>query len=82
MTDVLGYAAAVLTTFAFVPQVVKAWRSRSTRDLSGLTLGSFSLGVFLWLVYGIVLGAAPIVAANATTFALTVVLVVLKIRHR
>jgi len=82
MTDALGYSAAILTTFAFVPQVIKAWRTKSTRDLSAATLGAFSLGVFLWLVYGLVLGAAPIVAANATTFALTVVLVGLKIRHR
>jgi len=79
--DLLGYAAAILTTLAFVPQVVKTWRSKSARDLSGLTLGAFSLGVFLWLVYGIALGAAPIIAANATTFLLSVVLIGLKIRH-
>jgi len=79
--DLLGYAAAILTTLAFVPQVVKTWRSKSARDLSGVTLGAFSLGVILWLVYGIALGAAPIIAANATTFLLSVVLVGLKIRH-
>ena len=79
--DLLGYAAAVLTTLAFVPQVVKTWRSKSAHDLSGLTLGAFSLGVFLWFVYGVALGAAPIIAANATTFILSLALVVLKVRH-
>jgi len=79
--DLLGYSAAVLTTLAFVPQVVKTWRSKSAHDLSGLTLGAFSLGVFLWFVYGVALGAAPIIAANATTFILSLALVVLKVRH-
>ena len=80
--DLLGYAAAALTTLAFVPQVVKTWRTKSARDLSGATLAAFCLGVFLWLVYGLALGAAPIIAANAITFLLAAVLVGLKLRHR
>ncbi len=81
IVDLVGYVAAVLTTLAFVPQVVKTWRSKSAGDLSGVTLGAFAGGVFLWLVYGIALKAAPIVAANATTFILAMLLVALKLRH-
>lgn len=76
--ELIGYAAAVLTTVSFVPQVIKTWRSRSADDLSLLMLVVFTLGVFLWLVYGIVLRSAPIVAANAVTFVLAAALVVLK----
>ena len=79
--ELIGYAAAVLTTVSFVPQVIKTWRSRSADDLSLLMLVVFTLGVFLWLVYGIVLRSAPIVAANAVTFVLAAALVVLKMIH-
>jgi MtN3 and saliva related transmembrane protein len=81
-TEIIGYAAAVLTTFAFVPQVVKSWRSRSAGDLSFVALIALTIGVFLWLIYGIALGSAPIIAANATTFVLTSALLVMKIVRR
>ena len=51
--DSIGYAAAMLTTFAFIPQVVKSWRSRSTGDLSSTMLVVFTAGIVLWLLYGI-----------------------------
>jgi len=81
-TEIIGYAAAVLTTFAFVPQVVKTWRSRSAGDLSFVALVALTTGIFLWLVYGIELRSAPIIFANATTFLLTSTLLVLKIIRR
>lgn len=80
--DALGYAAAALTTAAFVPQ---AWQSWRTRDLSGISLGmygAFSLGIALWLVYGWALRAWPIVVANAITLALALVILGLKIASR
>jgi MtN3 and saliva related transmembrane protein len=80
--EIIGFAAAFLTTFAFVPQVLKTWRSRSAGDLSFVALLALTTGVFLWLVYGIALGSAPIIAANATTFVLTSVLLVLKVVRR
>lgn len=79
--DVVGYLAAALTTLAFVPQVVKTWRTRSARDLSAVTLTTFAVGVFLWLVYGIALQAPPVIAANAATFVLASILIALKVRH-
>ncbi|MFN4281094.1 MAG: SemiSWEET transporter [Alphaproteobacteria bacterium] len=66
----IGLAAACLTTVAFAPQVLKAWRSRSTRDLSlGMYLVLAS-GIVLWLVYGLMIGDLPLILANAVTLLL------------
>lgn len=78
--DLLGYAAAALTTAAFVPQ---AWLSFRTGDVSGVSLGmyaTFTVGVALWLAYGVVLGAWPIVAANAITLLLALAILAMKLR--
>lgn len=80
--DLVGYAAAILTTTAFIPQAAKSW---TTRDLSGVSLSMYSLftlGVALWLIYGVVLGAWPIIIANAITLALAGVVLALKLMHR
>jgi MtN3 and saliva related transmembrane protein len=77
----LGLAAAFCTTFAFVPQVVRIWRTRSTHDIS---LGMFvvlTLGMLLWLTYGWLIGDLPIVLANAATFALSLTILVMKLRN-
>ena len=79
--DLIGYGAAFLTTAAFVPQALKSWASR---DLSGISLSMyslFSLGVALWLAYGIALDSWPIILANGITLALASVVLVLKINH-
>jgi len=81
MYELIGYAAGVLTTLAFVPQVVKSWRSRSVGDLSVLTLSALTAGVFLWLLYGIALGSAPVIVANGATLVLNGILLGLKLRH-
>jgi MtN3 and saliva related transmembrane protein len=80
-TDLIGYAAACLTTFSFVPQALHTFR---TRDVSGISLGMYSvftLGVFFWLLYGLVLQAWPVVAANAVTLALACAILVMKLRY-
>ncbi|MFN8061635.1 MAG: SemiSWEET transporter [Vicinamibacterales bacterium] len=78
-TDLIGAAAGALTTLAFLPQVVKAWQSRSVRDLSMVTICTLSSGIFLWLVYGLLLGSWPVIAANGTTLVLTLSLLAMKI---
>jgi MtN3 and saliva related transmembrane protein len=78
----LGFAAGTLTTISFVPQVLKAWRSKRCHDLSWGMLITFSAGVTLWLVYGLLLRAAPIIAANAVTLTLLITIGVLKLRYR
>ena len=70
LQDFIGYLAATLTTCSFVPQALHTFR---TRDVSGISLGMYSVftvGIALWLVYGLLLSAWPIVAANAITLAL------------
>ena len=80
--ELVGYLAAVLTTVSFVPQV---WHTFRTRDVSGISLGMYSvftIGVALWLVYGLLLAAWPIVAANAVTLALAVAILAMKLHYR
>jgi MtN3 and saliva related transmembrane protein len=78
--DALGYVAAVFATGSFVPQVIKTWRTRSAEDLSLIMLLLHVLGMTLWLIYGLAIGSAPIVVANAVAILLDVVLLALKIR--
>ena len=82
LATVLGTVAGVLTTAAFVPQVVKTWRSRSARDISGVMFAAFSLGVALWIVYGVMVRSAPVVVANSVTLLLAVAVLVMKARFR
>jgi MtN3 and saliva related transmembrane protein len=77
LTDLLGYVAATLTTLSFVPQAVYTFR---TRNVAGISLGMYSiftLGVALWLAYGVALGEWPIIVANAITLALAATILAL-----
>jgi MtN3 and saliva related transmembrane protein len=76
----IGALAGTLTTLAFIPQVVKTWRSRSARDLSTPMLAAFGTGVLLWLVYGLAQALLPVIVSNLVTLGLVVVLIVLKVR--
>lgn len=79
-TDLIGYLAATLTTCSFVPQALQTFR---TRDVRGISLGMYSVftvGIALWLVYGLALGAWPIVGANAITLALAGSILAMKLR--
>lgn len=78
---VLGLAAGTLTTAAFVPQLAKAWRSKSTGDLSWGMLITFSTGVLLWLIYGVWIDSLPVILANAVTLLLQAGIVSLKIKY-
>lgn len=78
---VLGLVAASLTTFAFVPQLTRVVRTRSADDLSYGMFGAFSLGVLLWLVYGLLRNDLPVILSNAVTLVLSVAILVLKIRY-
>ena len=81
-SELIGYLAATLTTASFVPQ---AWHTFTTKDVSGISLGmysAFTVGVALWLVYGLLLGAWPIVVANAVTLSLAGLILTMKLRYR
>ena len=78
----LGLVAGALTTIAFLPQLLKTWKSKSATDVSLETLAIFSLGVFLWLIYGIYLHALPIILANLLTLIFNLIILGLKIKYR
>lgn len=78
----LGLAAAACTTAAFVPQVLKAWRSGSSADLSLGMYGLFTLGIVLWLIYGVLVRDAPIIVANGVTLVLVATILVHILRSR
>ena len=76
----LGLVAGLLTTVAFLPQVWKVWKSRSARDISLPMYLIFTLGVALWLVYGLLTAALPIIVANAVTLLFAGAVLVMKLR--
>ncbi|HET9281636.1 MAG TPA: SemiSWEET transporter [Candidatus Angelobacter sp.] len=82
LTALIGFIAGTLTTLSFVPQVYKAWQSKRCEDLSWGMIITFSAGVALWLTYGLLLWAAPIIIANAVTLALLIMIGILKVRYR
>ncbi|MFB2772194.1 SemiSWEET transporter [Pelatocladus sp. BLCC-F211] len=79
---ILGLVAATLTTFSFVPQLLKTWRTKSAKDVSYIMLISFNIGIFLWLIYGLYLSALPIILANLITLIFNLIILWLKIRYR
>ena len=81
-TELIGYAAATLTTLAFIPQVLHTWRKRSAHGISLGMYATFTGGVMLWLVYGVLLDAWPVVVANAATLALALSMLIMKVRFR
>lgn len=80
LSDTIGSLAATLTTISFVPQVWKVWHTRHTADISLAMYSLFTLGISLWLVYGILLVSWPIIIANSITVLLAGAVLVMKLR--
>jgi len=78
----LGFLAGTLTTIAFLPQTIKIAKSRSSGDISLLMMGLNCAGIFCWLIYGLCIHSPPIITANAITFILITLTLILAIRHR
>ena len=78
--ETIGLIAGTLTTASFVPQVWKIWTTRSARDLSWGMAAVFTLGTFLWLMYGIKVGSASIMVANGITLLLSIAICAMKLR--
>lgn len=78
--DLVGYCAATLTTISFVPQLLRVIKLRSARDVSLGMFLIFTVGTFLWLVYGWLGRSVPVTCANAVTFALSLAILVLKLK--
>ena len=80
-TTVIGFIAAALTTFAFLPQTIRILRTKNTNSISlGMYIAMVS-GVTLWLIYGLAINSLPIIAANGITLILSGSILILKIKH-
>jgi MtN3 and saliva related transmembrane protein len=77
----VGLTAATCTTISLIPQVVKTFRSRHTKDISLLMYAILSSGLFLWLIYGLLRADLPLILANSFSLTLSLAVLLLKIRH-
>jgi MtN3 and saliva related transmembrane protein len=80
-TELFGYLAAALTTLSFIPQVVQVWRTKHTKDISLGMYSVFTAGIVVWLIYGLLLGSAPIIIANSITIVLAGSVLIMKLKY-
>ena len=78
----IGFFAAFCTTFAFLPQAIKVYKTKSTKDISLYMFIIFTLGVLSWLIYGIVLNDFPLILANSITFILSLFILIFKLKFK
>ncbi|KQZ87118.1 hypothetical protein ASD64_06650 [Mesorhizobium sp. Root157] len=78
--ELIGAVAAVITTFAWLPQILKIMRERQARDISLATTAALAFGVFLWTLYGLLIGSWPVIIANGLTFLFIIAIVGMKLR--
>ncbi len=81
LIELLGFAAASLTTFCWLPQAWQTIRTRDTRAISLWTQSMLATGIVLWLIYGVLVMSWPLISANAVTLCLVMTILVMKLRH-
>jgi MtN3 and saliva related transmembrane protein len=79
--EAIGTLAAITTTLCWLPQAIRVIRTRDTAAISLLAYGAFAVGIALWLTYGVLIGNAPLIGANAVSLAITLVIVAMKLRY-
>ena len=77
--EFFGYSAAILTTLAFLPQLIKTLKTKKAEDVSLITLIMFLTGVLSWIIYGYKISSTPILLANLITFILNLLILIFKI---
>jgi MtN3 and saliva related transmembrane protein len=78
----IGLTAAALTVIAFFPQLMKVWKTKSTRDISLGMFSIFSFAVFLWFVYGLLINNLPVIIANFLVFVQAFIILVFKLKYK
>jgi MtN3 and saliva related transmembrane protein len=78
---VIGIIAGILCAISFIPQIVKIFRTKQAKDLSLITFAVFTIGVSLWLVYGILIEQLPVILANGATLILILIILIAKIKY-
>lgn len=79
---IVSSMAGILTVIAFLPQVIKIWKTKSTKDISLGMFIIFCTGVFLWFIFGILIKSLPVIITNAVTFTLASIILVLKLKYK
>ena len=82
MKDAIGYIAALFTTFSLLPQIMRIWKLKEARDISLFMPLMVSIGAVLWLVYGIMIAEAPVIAANAVSLLVALTTLFITIKYR
>jgi len=77
--EIVGYAAATMTTLAYAPQLVRVLRTREVAAISAAMYAVMSAGVALWLAYGLLIGSMPVIVANALTLAFALAILAMKV---
>lgn len=82
IADIFAYAATLLNIVMLVPQVVQTWKTKQTKDLSSVTLAMFSVACLLWIIYGVMKSALPVILANTAVISMNLILLYLKFKHQ
>ena len=82
VSEYIGFFAALCTTIAFLPQAIKVYQTKSTKDISLLMFLIFTVGVLSWLIYGFIINDYPVILANAVTLILSLFILYYKIKYK
>jgi MtN3 and saliva related transmembrane protein len=80
--EIIGFLAAILTTVAFFPQVIKVYKTKDTKSISLTMYIILSIGLLCWLIYGVYLSSFPMILANTITLVFTIYILFKKIKHK
>jgi MtN3 and saliva related transmembrane protein len=81
IADIIGFTAAIICSIAMLPQVVKIYRTKETHDLSLGAFAAMGTGLFLWLVYGLLIHSVPVIFGNAVGLSLVLYVIIMKLIH-
>ncbi len=82
MKDTIGYIAALFTTFSLLPQIIRIWKLKEAKDISLFMPLMVCIGAVLWIVYGVLIGEVPVIAANAVALFIALTTLFISIKYR
>ena len=82
ITTVIGLIAATITTLSFIPQLIKTWKLKETKDISLLMFVTLGVGIILWIIYGFLLWDLPLILANSITFIFVLIILFFKFKYK
>lgn len=81
LANIIGYIAAIVGTVMFLPQVIRSWKTKHTKDISFISYSLLAASTFLWIIYGVLMNAYPIIFVNAVICILSIFLLILKRKY-